>query len=215
MFSLKIVDTDAFLEMPLSSQVLYFHLSMRADDDGFVGNPRKIMRMIGAQEDDFRVLVTKRFILPFESGVCVIKHWRMHNLIRGDRYSETSYIEEKSTLLLKENGSYTERTENVIPNGNHLATQVRLGKVRLGKDRREKNAHGEFQNVFLTDDEHTKLIEALGEKNTALLIAELSSYIESTGKNYKSHYPTLQNWARRRVQEQSRSLRAKGKGLIV
>lgn len=131
---MKIVDTDAFLDMPAGSQLLYFHLAMRADDDGFVSNPKKVMRMIGSQEDDYKVLLAKRFLIPFESGVCVIKHWRMHNLIRGDRYRETSYLKEKGKLMLKENGSYTERNDDVIPNGNHMEPQVRLGKVRLGKN---------------------------------------------------------------------------------
>lgn len=108
MFSMKIVDTDAFLEMPQSSQLLYFHLAMRADDDGFVAGPKRIMRMIGSQDDDIKVLIGKRFIIPFESGVCVIKHWRIHNLIREDRYTETTYLAEKSTLAIKENGAYTE-----------------------------------------------------------------------------------------------------------
>jgi len=98
MFSMHIVDSDAFLDMPLSSQVLYFHLAMRADDDGFVSNPKKIMRMIGSQDDDYKVLITKRFIIPFENGICVIKHWKIHNYIRKDTYNETQYLEERSRL---------------------------------------------------------------------------------------------------------------------
>ena len=136
MFSLKIVDTDAFLEMPQTSQLLYFHLCMRADDDGFVSNPKKISKMISSGDDDTKVLMIKRFIIPFENGVIVIKHWRMHNLIRSDRYTETNYLKEKSKLTIKENGSYTEinkTKQNVIPNGNQMAPQVRLGKDRLGK----------------------------------------------------------------------------------
>lgn len=140
MFSPKIVDSDAFLDMPQTSQLLYFHLAMRADDDGFVGNPKKILRMIGGNDDDMKVLIGKRFILTFESGIIVIKHWKIHNLIRSDRYKETQYLEEKSSLIEKENGSYTELnkgllngTQNVIPNVNHRVSQVRLGKVRLGK----------------------------------------------------------------------------------
>ena len=138
MFAKTIIDSDPFLDMPLSTQALYFHLSMRADDDGFINNPKKIQRMIGASDDDLRVLVMKRFILPFESGVVVIKHWRMHNYIRNDRYKETVYQEEKSQLLLKENGSYTELSTIGIPDGNQMETQVRLGKDRdrleLGED---------------------------------------------------------------------------------
>ena len=107
MFTIKIVDSDAFLDMPLSTQCLYFHLNMRADDDGFVGNPKKIMRMIGASEDDFKILIAKKFILIFENNVVVIKHWWMHNTLSKDRYHETSYTDEKSLLKIKDNKSYT------------------------------------------------------------------------------------------------------------
>ena len=94
--------------------------------------------MIGSQDDDYKILLVKRFILPFENGICVIKHWRMHNLIRQDRYKETSYLEQKSTLRIKENGSYTEKLGNVIQNGNQLAPQVRLGKVSKDTDLSEQ-----------------------------------------------------------------------------
>ena len=143
MFTQKICDSDAFLDMPLTTQALYFHLNMRADDDGFVNNPKKIQRMIGASEDDLKLLVLKRFILTFDNGVIVIKHWRMHNLLRKDRYHPTQYQEELALLDLKENGSYTEKlsgnTEvielatNWQPTGNQLATEVSVGKVRLDK----------------------------------------------------------------------------------
>lgn len=107
MFSKTIIDSDAFLDMPLSTQTLYFHLSMRADDDGFINNPRKIQRMIGCGEDDLKLLIAKKFVIIFESGVIVIKHWRIHNYIQKDRYKETVYREEKSMLSLKENKAYT------------------------------------------------------------------------------------------------------------
>lgn len=107
MFTMKIVDSDAFLDMPLSTQCLYFHLNMRADDDGFIGNPKRIMKVIGASEDDLKLLIAKSFILVFENGVIVIKHWRMHNTLSKRRYHETQYIDEKSDLLLKKNGSYS------------------------------------------------------------------------------------------------------------
>jgi len=127
MFSLQIVDTDAFLEMPLSTQALYFHLSMRADDDGFVDNYKKIMRMIGSQEDDFKVLLTKRFILGFDNGIIVIKHWRINNYIQNDRYTETTYLEEKSLISEKNNKSYTQ----CIQVGN-------TDKIRLDKTSKDK-----------------------------------------------------------------------------
>lgn len=107
MFAKTIIDSDAFLDMPISARLLYYDLSMRADDDGFVNSPKKIMRMIGASDDDLKVLVTKKFIIPFDSGIVVIKHWKIHNYIAKDRYIETKYKEEKATLSLDENNSYT------------------------------------------------------------------------------------------------------------
>ena len=128
MFTQKIIDSDAFLDMPLSSQALYFHLNMRADDDGFVNNPKRIQRTIGASEDDLKLLIVKRFVIGFESGVIVIKHWKMHNTLKKDRYNPTQYQEELQTLALKENKSYTEKTGDNLattwqPNGNHLEPQ--------------------------------------------------------------------------------------------
>ena len=129
MFTQKITDSDAFLEMPLSAQALYFHLNMNADDDGFVNNPKKIQRSICASEDDLKLLVMKRFIIGFDKGVIVIKHWRMHNTLRKDRYNPTQYQEELSMLALKDGKIYTERLpgDSVAttwqPDGNHLAPQ--------------------------------------------------------------------------------------------
>lgn len=115
MFTMKIVDSDAFLDMPLSTQCLYFHLNMRADDDGFIGNPKKIMRMIGASEDDLKILLAKRFLIIFEDSVVVVKHWWMHNTLAKDRYHETSYTDEKALLRIKENKAYT-----LGPDGNDV-----------------------------------------------------------------------------------------------
>lgn len=129
MFSPDIVSSDAFLDMPVSSQALYFHLGMAADDDGFV-NPKRVLRTVGAGDDDLKVLLAKRFLLAFEDGVVVIKHWLIHNLIRHDRYKPTQYLEHKKTLNVKENKAYTEISEEWQPNGNQMAPQVRLGKVK-------------------------------------------------------------------------------------
>lgn len=119
MFTQKIIDSDAFLDMPLSAQALYFHLNMRADDDGFINNPKRIQRTVGASEDDLKLLIMKRFVIGFENGVIVIKHWRMHNALRKDRYTPTQYQEELAMLSIKDNGSYTERAfEELPPAGN-------------------------------------------------------------------------------------------------
>ena len=123
MMSLRIIDTDRFMDMPLSTQCLYFHLMIRADDDGFLGNKKKILRMVGANDDDMNLLESHGFVIPFQTGVCVITHWKVHNNIRSDRYTETIYTDEKKEFM--KNLSYQMSY--------HLAPQVRLGKVRLGK----------------------------------------------------------------------------------
>lgn len=107
MFSKKIINSDVFMNMPLSAQALYFHLNMNADDEGFVNNPRTIMRMMGAAEDDLNLLLHKKYILGWESGIVVIKHWKINNYLQNDRIKETDYIEEKATLFIKNNGAYT------------------------------------------------------------------------------------------------------------
>ena len=139
MFAKTIIDSDAFLDMPMSTQALYFHLSMRADDDGFINNPKRIQRMIGASDDDLKLLIAKSFIIVFESGVVVIKHWKIHNYIQSDRYKPTVYAEEKSLLDVKKNKAYTLSNGECIQNGYITDTQDRLGKDRLGKDRLGKD----------------------------------------------------------------------------
>ena len=130
MFAKTIIDSDAFLDMPATTQLLYFHLSMRADDDGFINKPKAIMRDCRSNDDDMKLLIAKKFIIPFESGVVVIKHWKIHNYIAKDRYTETKYKEEKDTLMLDENKAYTQCIQGV----DELETQVRLGKDRIVKD---------------------------------------------------------------------------------
>lgn len=130
MFSKKIVETDFFMEMSPTAKLLYFYLNMSADDDGFVGNPKTIKLISGATDDDLKILIAKQFIIPFDSGVIVIKDWKIHNYIQKDRYNQTQYLEEKKQLLVEENGTYTKCIQNV----SSLDTQDRLGKDRLGKD---------------------------------------------------------------------------------
>lgn len=118
MFSLLVIDTDAFLDMPLSAQALYFHLCMRADDDGFIGNPKRIMRLINASEDDLKILLAKGFVIRFdEVGVLVVKHWRIHNTIQSDRYTRTIYSDELNRLCINDNKSYA-----LMDGGNKLET---------------------------------------------------------------------------------------------
>ncbi|EHN15514.1 hypothetical protein [Clostridium sporogenes] len=186
MFSLKIIDTDLFLDMPLSTQALYFHLSMRADDDGFIGNPKKIQRMIGSCEDDMKVLITKQFIIPFESGVCVIKHWRVHNYIQTDRYNPTFYKLEKS-MLAEDNNTYNLLMDTKwIQNDSSVDTQVRLGKdrleIELGKDsieveekkgRKKKVTKKTYDQII---DDYTDNEEL---KNTILEFIKMRTMIKS------------------------------------
>lgn len=200
MFAKTIIDSDLFLDMPLSTQALYFHLSMRADDDGFINNPKKIQRMLGCAEDNLKLLVAKQFIIPFESGVVVIKHWKIHNYIQRDRYKETVYQQEKSTLRTDRSKIYTMDTE-CIQAGNEADTQVRLGKISVDKKKNiskkpVRHKYGEYNNVLLSDDDMDKLkTEFPGDWQQR--IQRLSEYIASSGKSYKNHLATIRNWARR------------------
>lgn len=203
MFAKTIIDSDAFLDMPQSTQLLYFHLAMRADDDGFINNPKSIMRNVGCKEDDIRILSGKKFIIPFESGVVVIKHWKIHNYIQKDRYHETKYKEEKATLGADENGAYTKCIQDV----SNMDTQVRL---ELGKDRLElelekeeppdkpakspKHKHGEYCHVLLTSDEYLRLCEEWGEQELLRMIKILDEGIETKGYKYKNHNLALRKW---------------------
>ena len=150
MFSKTIVESDAFLEMPLSSQCLYFHLSMHADDDGFMNSPKKVQRIIGASEDDLKILIAKRFIIPFESGVVVVKHWKINNYLRSDRYKETVYKDEKSLLFLKENNAYTLAGNGGIPLGIPTVDQ-RYTQYSIGKDSIDQNSVVEVEETPATE----------------------------------------------------------------
>lgn len=142
MFTKKITESDAFLDMPLSTQCLYFHLNMNADDDGFVNNPKRIMRTIGASEDDLKILIAKAFLLTFDSGVIVIKHWRMHNTLQNDRYHPTDYQEEFQMLGLKSNKSYTWKQNGNILETEHNITKLNITKHNLIDEDKYKEAFG-------------------------------------------------------------------------
>lgn len=134
MFAKTIVLSDAFLDMPMSARCLYFTLGMLADDDGFVNAPRSIMRQCGSSEDDMRILISKKFVLEFESGVIVIKHWRINNYLRNDRYVETKYVKEKALLVVDEKGGYRPSEASGIPGGIPSMGIPRLGQDSIGKD---------------------------------------------------------------------------------
>jgi hypothetical protein len=138
MFSLDVIDTDAFLEMPSTTQNLYFHLGMRGDDDGFVSSPKKIMKVVNASEDDMKILLAKQFVIPFDSGVCVIKHWRIHNYIQNDRYKETRCLAEKKRLSIQDDVYILDTNPKQSVSGTE--PQVRLGKDNnLNIKRDDKN----------------------------------------------------------------------------
>ena len=205
MFAKTIIDSDAFLDMPLSAQALYFHLSMRADDDGFINNPKKIQRMIGASDDDCKLLLLKRFLITFESGVVVIKHWKIHNYIRNDRYKPTIYKEEKSLLIEKENKAYTEKETFGIPNGYQLDTQDSLGKdsleLELGKDslevhKADKPPRTRFSPPSL-EDVQAYCIERNNNVDAQRFIDYYTSNGWKVGKNsMKDWKAAVRNWER-------------------
>ena len=183
MFAKTIIDSDAFLDMPLSTQALYFHLSMRADDDGFINNPKKIQRIIGSSDDDAKLLVLKKFIIPFESGVVVIKHWKIHNYIQKDRYKETLYKEEKALLSIKENKSYTleenppalpEKTE-CIHDVYNTDTQDRLGKDSL-EENRERVDYQLIVELFNDTCVSFPRLITLSDKRKKAIKARLKTY---------------------------------------
>ncbi len=212
MFSLDVIDTDIFLEMPPSTQSLYFHLGMRADDNGFVASPKKIVSMIGCNTDDLKLLIAKNFIIPFESGVCVIREWKVNNYIRPDRYKETIYTEELDCLKCDKNGIYqlsnTKCIPNDIPMVYQMDTQVRLGKDSIGyikenilKEKSEdtkikKHKYGEYKNVLLTDNELEKLKNDFPNDYNER-IEKMSSYLAYSGKTYKNYYIALKTWAKK------------------
>ena len=184
MFAKTIIDSDAFIDMPLSTQALYFHLSMRADDDGFINNTKRIQRMIGASDDDLKLLFAKNFVIPFETGIVVIKHWKIHNYIRNDRYKETVYLEEKARLETKENNGYTLKSNLGIPNGYQMETQVRL---EIGKNSKDKNKDKEYypnqelNDLFLDFLEVRKKLKAVNsERAINSLLKTLSEYDDDT-----------------------------------
>ena len=131
MFAKAIIDSDEFLDMPMSARLLYYDLGMRADDDGFVNSPKKIMKMVGATNDDMNILIMRSFIIPFDNGIVVIRHWRINNYLRRDRYVETQYKEEKSLLDVDDSGRYNKTKQVGIPGGIPV---VATGKDSIGKD---------------------------------------------------------------------------------
>lgn len=213
MMSKKITDTDAFLDMPLSTQALYFHFIQNADDDGFVGSPNSIIRKIGANRNDYDLLIAKRFIIQFESGICVIKHWRIHNYIQNDRYTPTTYLKEKSLLEIEENKSYTDKKYECIQNVSNMDTQYSIDKYSIDKNSIEynctpkvennsiKHRYGEFKHVLLTDEQYNKLKEQF-PNDYEERIKNLDEGIEIHKYKYSNHLLVIQRWAKKENKNQ-------------
>lgn len=196
MFSKKITETDKFLEMPLSSQALYFHLSMGADDEGFIDRAKTIQRTIGASDDDMKLLIAKGFLIPFESGVVVIRHWRIHNFIQSDRFQKT--IHEKERSQLEYDSSKTAQLkapEPWIQNGSKVDPQVRLGKDRLDKDRLDIYSRVSDETPTTSEDEEKKL-------NLTAKTKEILEYLNSKlNTKYKSTSQKTQSLIRARLRD--------------
>lgn len=213
MFTKKVSDSDSFIEMPSAAQALYFHLNQGADDDGFNNQVQIAMIKAHASLDDLKVLMMKNFIIRFDSGVIVIKHWRMHNTLRKDRYTPTNFQEELSLLGIKDNGAYTLGCQMVAKR----LPQDSIGKDSIVKDsvndtpspkapHAPKHKKGEFGNVRLTEEEEKKLIDEYGESLTEKAISFLDEYIEEKGYKANSHYLSIRRWVIDAVKEREPSL---------
>ena len=207
MYSNDVTDSDAFIEMSAAAQALYFHLNQGADDDGFNNQIQLAMHKAHASTDDLKILMAKSFVIRFDSGVIVIKHWRLHNTLRKDRYTPTNYQEEFELLGIKENGVYTlgcQPVANWLPNGCHSIDKVSVVESSVVEESIEEAAppkptrhkYGRYKNVLLTDEDYDKLRSEFphdwGDR-----LERLSEYMASTGKSYKNHLATIRNWAKR------------------
>jgi hypothetical protein len=195
MFSQTIIDSDSFLDMPLSTQALYFHLSMRADDEGFINNPKKIIRMTGASNDEFKVLVAKQFLIPFDSGVVVIKHWKIHNLIRKDRFKPTFHKLEKEQLYINENVYFLENNrEYCQPDDNHL-TPIGMTQGKLSKDKLSKGKLSNKNNcdniTLQTIKEDIKEFDSIESKKVSQKIQINFEEIKNTFNSICLHLPKI------------------------
>ena len=192
MFAMQIVDSDAFLDMPLSTQCLYFHLNMRADDDGFVGNPKRIQRLIGASSDDLKLLIAKSFVLTFDNGVIVIKHWRMHNTLSSSRYTETVYKDEKNSLLLKDNKSYSLTSGTPLNDAKYIEMSKR--QVRRTIDEHQTNTDIDIVLDIDLDEEKEILKEKESEPPILSMMLETGDayeITESMRKDWQQLHPQV------------------------
>lgn len=194
MMSKKIIDTDNFLDMPQSTQCLYFHLLLRADDDGFIQSPKSIMRITGCKDDDLKLLIAKGFVIGFETGVIVIRHWRIHNYVQSDRYSKSELPEAKSVELKNKvyevvespiNPDNTCMDTKCIQNGYNLDTQIRIDKIREEENRIETICHVAHDDV---DKSHFEIIEYLNLKTGSKFKPTTKPYVQAIRSRLKEGY---------------------------
>lgn len=234
MFDLEVVDTDLFLEMPQSTQNLYFHLGMRADDDGFVSNPKKIIRTIGANEDDLKILFSKQFIIPFESGIVVIRHWKLNNYLRKDRHTDTIYKEEMKQLIEDENGIYNLNKNIGIPSGNQTETtglhskekksieEYSIEKSSIDNCKENDSCVDDFQKVIDFYDNNIGLLTPYGlsvlesyktEFSEDVIIYAMQKSVEANKRTIQYIKAILNNWNKQGIkslveaQEEAQSFR--------
>lgn len=193
MMSKSIIKSDTFLDMPATTQNLYFHMLLDADDDGFINAPKSIMRMIGAKDDDMKVLTAKQFVIPFESGVVVIKDWKIHNYIQNDRY-KPSTLPERDLLNIQKDKTYTLKSDvssmdtkciQTVSIGKDRLGKVRLGKDREGKDRLDISCHVSHDDV---DKSHFEIIEYLNLKTGSKFKPTTKPYVQAIRSRLKEGY---------------------------
>lgn len=219
MFSNSVVESDEFLEMPDSSQNLYFHLSMQADDDGFIDKWKSIMRMTGKKEDDLKILIAKSFVIPFDTGVLVIRHWRLNNYLQKDRYKETIYKDEKSRLTIDKSNVYNLDTECI-----HSIDKNRLDKISIEKNSKEKeqeesescgdgflendSCEDDFQKVLNFYEENINLLtpytsdllkDFADELGKDLVVYAMQIAVENNKKTISYIKAILNNWAKANI----------------
>ena len=183
MMSKSIIKSDTFLDMPATTQNLYFHMLLDADDDGFINAPKSIMRMIGAKEDDMKVLTAKQFVIPFESGVVVIKDWKIHNYIQNDRY-KPSALPERDLINIQKDKSYTLKVD-VSDMDTKCIQDVSIGKDRIGKDSIDILCHASHDDI---DKSHFEIIEYLNMKTGSKFKPTTKPYIQAIRSRLKEGY---------------------------
>ena len=185
MMSKKIIDTDKFLDMPQSTQNLYFHLLLRADDDGFIQSPKSVMRITGCKDDDLKLLIAKEFLIRFDTGVIVIKHWRIHNYLRVDRYNKSELPEVKQVQLVDKVYELTGGTTIGIPMVTEMDTQIRIDKIREEENRIETICHVSHDDV---DKSHFEIIEYLNLKTGSKFKPTTKPYVQAIRSRLKEGY---------------------------